>query len=150
MRRNTEKHPYQRSAKQKLTQAVSDIRVQIKFTYMMNFKSLVIIAITGACAAGCSSGQQKDKADTLSSDSTVADSGLNKMRTGNGTGTGPGSSSGSGTGTPGTGTGPGINSEAGSETGSRPKDVPNGTGTDPKKPDTGIKKGKWPTQGKPM
>lgn len=43
-----------------------------------------------------------------------------------------------------------VDSTAPGTGGGMPRDIPNGTGTDAKKPDTGIKKGKWPSQGNPM
>jgi hypothetical protein len=119
---------------------------------MMNLKVITFTVLVSTFALGCNSDVKNEDTDhnTHASDSSKNNAGnLNKMRTGTGPGTGTGSASGSGTGTPGTGTGPGINSEAGSETGSRPKDIPNGTGTEPKKIDTGVKRGKWPTQGDP-
>ena len=114
---------------------------------MKSFKSVTMIIIAALFTVGCSSGEHDSKADQHTSDSTGTDTAaLNTMRTGNGPGTGTGSSSGTNTGTPGTGTGPGVNSDTGSLIG----DVPNGTGTVTKKADTGVKKGKWPTQGDPM
>jgi len=113
---------------------------------MINLKSITIIAAAAVFMIACNSNQKDGKTDSLSSDSAVVDSAGNSMRTGNGTGTGTGSASGSGTGTSGTGTGPGVNSESTAS----PRDVPNGTGTESKKIDTGVKKGKWPTQGNPM
>lgn len=106
--------------------------------------------LVSIAALGCSS----DHKTEASADSTASKEGtdkhLNEMRTGTGPGTGTGSASGTETGTPGTGTGPGITSKPEEGVSGGDRMIATGTGTDPKKPDTGVKKGKWPTQGDPF
>lgn len=116
----------------------------------MNLKAITFALFVSTVALGCSSGHQQDemKDTTAASKSDTKD--LNEMRTGNGPGTGTGSASGTETGTPGTGTGPGINSKPEEGVGSADRIIPTGTGTEAKKPDSGIRKGKWPTQGDPF
>jgi hypothetical protein len=117
----------------------------------MKYKAITFALLVSTVALGCSSDHQKDGEHA---DSTVASAHdtkeLNEMRTGTGPGTGTGSASGTNTGTPGTGTGPGIHSEEEHGVSSADRNLPSGYGTEPKKADTGVKRGKWPTQGEPF
>jgi len=108
-----------------------------------------MILMFGALALSCNSGNQKpttDKDEHSADSSNSSREKLNEAGADYDRKIGKGSVSDTTTATPGTEAGKGVNSEGNSN--NRP--IATGTGTEPKKIDTGVKRGKWPTQGDPF
>jgi hypothetical protein len=98
---------------------------------MMNLKFLTTTVLAAAFAISCSSGPKKEDNTAETAEPTGADyktEGSNHAAKD----------------TSGVSKNEGLNNGAESHT------IPNGTGTEPKKIDTGEKRGKWPTQGDPF